>query len=79
MNSKKIFSKSVTIIVFKDNLRNLNLLMLFFSGTIIPFGGDKRERLLWHHVFALFLKFGVRYLSICFWNSEIVGLLERRH
>ena len=49
--------------------------MLFFSGAIIPLVGDKIERLLLHIVFALFLKFGLHYLSFYFWNSEIVGLL----
>ena len=52
--------------------------MLFFSGAIIPLVGNKRKRLFLHIVFALFLKFGLRYLSIYFWNSEIVSLLERR-
>ena len=49
--------------------------MLSFSGAIIPLVSDKRERL--HIVFALFLKFDLHYLSIHFWNSEIVSLLER--
>ena len=53
--------------------------MLFFSGTMTPLVGDKRERL-WLDIvlFALFVMFGLHILSIYFWNSEIVGLLERR-
>ena len=37
-------------------------LMLFFSGAIIPLVGD--DIVLLHIVFALFLKFGLHYLSI---------------
>ena len=42
-NSTKIFSKSVTVIVSKDNLKPLSLFDVIFSGTIIPLVGDKRE------------------------------------
>ena len=50
--------------------------MLFFSAVIIVLVSDKTERLL-HIVFALFLKFGQRYLSIYFQNSKIISPLER--
>ena len=36
--------------------------MLFSSGTNMPPMSDKRERLSLHIIFALFLKFGLRYL-----------------
>ena len=59
--------------MYKDNLMPSSL-----SEAIVPLVSDKTERILLHIIFALFLKFGLRYLSIYFWNSEIDGLLERR-
>ena len=38
--------------------------MLFFGETIVSLVDNKIERLLLHIAFALFLKFGLRYLSI---------------
>ena len=42
-----------------------------------PLVSDKRERLSLYTVFALFLKFGLCYLSVYLQDSEIVSLLER--
>ena len=63
--------------MYKDNLKPLSLFDVIFNGAIIPLVRDKRERLLLHIAFALFLKLGLYYLFIYFWNSENVSLLER--
>ena len=60
--SKKIFSKSVITIVYKDYLKPLSLFDVIFSGAIIPLVSDKRERLLSHTVFALWHTLSINLL-----------------
>ena len=58
------------------NLKTLSLIDVIFQRSHYASVGDKTERLLLHIVFALFLSLAcVIYLSIYFWNSEIVGLI----
>ena len=81
--AKKVFSKSITSIVYKDNQQYFILLyyfiLLFLNGAIIPHVDTycivfihivfiHTYWLLIHIVFALYLNFGSRYLLLKLWN-----------